>query len=198
MDSTSTNREKQFEQPDTSEMTADDWREYLCKHTDRRVDVKNPEQTDTLKYNHDKNKVMLFSSRVPSGGGIVRGDEKTQLILEAIANVEDPHDQIHVRLRDDKENQNDDKAEEITVLVIDQFTQTGDIDDYTFDELRKLIEDGENPEIENIEANARKLFNGKFSVKTVSSDDEPKSGYVWFAEGEDGGIVEYKENYATF
>lgn len=196
----SSGAEQEFERPDIAEMSADDWREWLTEHSDYRLDLDTVDQTLTVKYNHEKEKLMLYQSRLAGkgeGGGVGWGEEKVDSLLGEIEHGPDPDDQIHVRPRDDIEDQSGDN-EEITVLEIDQFTQTGDIDDYTFEELRKLIEDGEDPEIENIEANARKLFDGRFDVKTVSPDDDPTSGYVWFTEGDDGGVAEFKTNYATF
>lgn len=100
--------------------------------------------------------------------------------------------------RTTEQNSNNTNREKITVIEIDQFTQTGDIGEFSFDELRQLIEKNDPPQIDNIKANARKLFNGRFSVKTVSADDKPTPGYVWFTENKNGNVIEYKKNFATF
>lgn len=92
-------------------------------------------------------------------------------------------------------------SERLTVLEIDQWSQTGNIEDFEFSELREIIESCEDDEVPNIEGGdaeaARALFGGRFDVKEVDPDEDPSKGYVWFTEGDDDEIEEYKHNYAT-
>lgn len=89
----------------------------------------------------------------------------------------------------------------IEVVAIDQWSQSGDLSEWTYDQMKATIEDcddGQIPDIDGGDADAAAaMFGGRFDVKTVEPGDSPKKGIVWFVEGDDGGLEPYAKNYAT-
>lgn len=100
----------------------------------------------------------------------------------------------------DNDNDHED-GDAIEVIAIDQWSQSGDLSEWTYDQMKATIEDCGDNEIPSIEGGdadaAAKMFGGDFDVKTVDPDDSPKKGMVWFVEGDDGGLETYAKNYAT-
>jgi len=87
------------------------------------------------------------------------------------------------------------------VIEMDQWSSTGDLDEWTFEQMKNTIEnlkDGHAPAIEGGDAEAAQaIHGGSYAVKEVGGDDSPRTGRVWYVEGEDGGLERYKWNYAT-
>jgi len=88
-----------------------------------------------------------------------------------------------------------------TVIEMDQWSQTGDIDKWTFEEWVGLIgnlKDGHAPKLEGGDAQAgQAIFGGDYAVKEVDEDDRPRLGLVWFIEGSGGELERWKANFAT-
>lgn len=88
-----------------------------------------------------------------------------------------------------------------TVIEMDQWSSTGDLEDWSFEQMVEAIETGPDnhvPAIKGGDAEAAQgIFGGDYSVKEVGEDDRPRKGLVWFVEGEDGGLERWKYNYAT-
>lgn len=77
----------------------------------------------------------------------------------------------------------------IKVLEVDQWTSTGNITDFSFDDYERSKVSGGDSDA------ALKLFGGTSRVKYVSETDRPSVGNVWFNEGPTGKLVLYKANY---
>lgn len=92
-------------------------------------------------------------------------------------------------------------TDEIAVISVDQWTQTGNINHFTFAELRDAIEADGVEALQSIEGGdaeaARAIFGGRIDVKTVDRDATPKKGMVWYVEDDDGELEKFKTNYAT-
>lgn len=93
----------------------------------------------------------------------------------------------------DSDSTEDDET--VTVVAIDQWSATGDLDEWTFEQMKHTIEnldEGKAPAIEGGDASAaRALHGGRYDVKEVSPDDSPSEAMVWFREGDDGGLEQF-------
>lgn len=87
------------------------------------------------------------------------------------------------------------------VIAMDQWSSTGDLDQWSYEEMKSTIEnleDGYAPSIEGGDAKAaQQIHGGRYDVKEVGEDDTPSKGMVWFIEGDDGGLERHKTNFAT-
>jgi len=94
-----------------------------------------------------------------------------------------------------------DDKNEVEIIEMDQWSSTGDLDDWTYKQMKDAIEigpDTHTPAIKGGDAEAAQaIFGGDYTVKTVSESDIPRKGLVWFTEGDNGGLVRWKHNVAT-
>lgn len=91
---------------------------------------------------------------------------------------------------------------EITIIKIDQHSATADqIDVWSFEQWRRAIEEsgeGMVPKLTGGDAEAAQaIHGGSYEVKDVTESESPSWGSVWFREGDDGGMEQYKTNFAT-
>lgn len=89
----------------------------------------------------------------------------------------------------------------VEVIEVDQWSSTGDITEHSFEDVKACINacgPDEVPDIEGGDAEAAQaIFGGRYEVKEVDEDARPRKAMVWYVEGENGEMKQYKANYAT-
>jgi len=89
----------------------------------------------------------------------------------------------------------------IEVIKMDQWSSTGNLDEWTYEQMKDTIEnlkDGHAPAIEGGDAEAaQKIHGGRYAVAEVEDEETPPKGMVWYVEGDGGDLERYKTNFAT-
>lgn len=82
------------------------------------------------------------------------------------------------------------KPEKIKVLEVDQWTSTGNIEQFTMDEFNIDRVSGGDSEA------AKKIFGGYAAVREVRKEDSPHIGEVWYiSDPQSNKLKFYKANY---
>jgi len=77
----------------------------------------------------------------------------------------------------------------VKVLEVDQWTSTGNISNFTFDDFDlEKVTGGDSETI-------RLIANGSASIREVGMNSTPYIGTAWFIEGSDGKLEFWKANY---
>ncbi len=78
---------------------------------------------------------------------------------------------------------------ELTVIEVDQWTSSGNIEELDFDSLTLDNISGGDSEAVKV------IFGGTLNRKQVSENDTPSIGNVWYIKDEDGKCKIWKYNY---
>jgi hypothetical protein len=84
-----------------------------------------------------------------------------------------------------------DKNGNVTVIQVDQWTSSGNVEKIPFDKLSlNAITGGDSKA-------AKAIFGGHFKIKVVPFNSSPTTGYVWLIKSKNGYPVKWKYNYDT-